>query len=205
VSVFRSGDAAVDYPRAEALLTSALSEEPNYAWAHLTKALLVSARWQFSDALSELDVAIEDDPNFAAAYAFRGGVTRVFLGQAAEAIPDVETAFRLSPRDPFRGVWEGHMCHVYAHLAQWEKVVEWCKKAVTTNPGYWFPYIDLVAANGWLGREADAKAAIDGLLKQNPSYTVQSAARFHPTDDPTFKAQYQRIVDGLRKAGLPEE
>ena len=25
------------------------------------------------------------------------------------------------------------------------------------------------------------------------------------SDDPTFKAQLQRISDGLRKAGLPEE
>ena len=204
VFVFGSGNAAVDYPRAEALLTSALSKEPNYAWAHLTKALLAGNRKQFSDALSELDVAIEDDPNFAAAYAFRG-ITLIYVGRAAEAIPDVETAFRLSARDPLRSVWEGHMCHVYAHLAQWEKVVEWCQKAVATNPAYWFPYIDLVAANGWLGREVEAKAAIDGLHKQKPGYAVQSAASFHPTDDPTFKAQYQRIVDGLRKAGLPEE
>jgi TolB-like protein len=203
VFVFGSGDAAVDYPRAEALLTSALSKEPNYAWAHFVKAILASDRKQFSDALSEVDVAIENDPNFAAAYAFRG-VNRIFVGQAAEAIPDVETAFRLSPRDPFRSVWESHMCHAYAHLGQWEKVVEWCQKAVATNPAYWFPYIDLVAANGWLGHDAEAKAAIDGLHKQRPGYTVQSAASFHPTDDPTFNAQYQRIVDGLRKAGLPE-
>jgi hypothetical protein len=26
----------------------------------------------------------------------------------------------------------------------------------------------------------------------------------HWSDDPTFNAQYQRIIEGLRKAGLPE-
>jgi tetratricopeptide (TPR) repeat protein len=197
VVVFRSGDAGVDYPRAEALLTSALSKEPNYAWAHFAKALLASARRQFGDALSELDVAIEDDPNFAAAYAFRG-VTRTFIGRAAQAVPDVQTAFRLSPRDPLRSVWEGHICHAYAHMAQWEKVFEWCQKSVATNAGYWFPYVDLAAANGWLGRDAEAKAAIDGLHKLNPGYAIQDWSRFK-------LAENARIVDGLRKAGLPEE
>jgi hypothetical protein len=24
------------------------------------------------------------------------------------------------------------------------------------------------------------------------------------SDDPTYKAQYQRVIEGLRKAGLPE-
>jgi hypothetical protein len=33
---------------------------------------------------------------------------------------------------------------------------------------------------------------------------VHTWARLHFTDDPTFNAQYQRIVEGLRKAGVPE-
>jgi tetratricopeptide (TPR) repeat protein len=61
--LFNGGDAAVDYPRAEALLTSALSKEPNNASAHSTRALLAFARKQFGDALSKLNVAIEIDPN----------------------------------------------------------------------------------------------------------------------------------------------
>jgi adenylate cyclase len=33
---------------------------------------------------------------------------------------------------------------------------------------------------------------------------VRTWAGIHWSDDPTFNAQYQRIVEGLRKAGLPE-
>jgi DNA-binding winged helix-turn-helix (wHTH) protein len=57
---------------------------------------------------------------------------------------------------------------------------------------------------GWLDRQADAKAAIDGLHKLVPNFTVQDWASMKWTDDPTFNAQYARIVEGLRKAGLPE-
>ena len=97
----KSGNEAVDYPRADALLTKALVKEPNNAWAHFAKAELLFARKQFNEAISELNVAIENDPNFASAYAFRG-LTRMFIGRSAEVIPEVETAVRLSPRDPGR-------------------------------------------------------------------------------------------------------
>jgi adenylate cyclase len=33
---------------------------------------------------------------------------------------------------------------------------------------------------------------------------VQSWARVHWSDDPTFNAQFDRVTEGLRKAGLPE-
>ena len=35
-----------------------------------------------------------------------------------------------------------------------------CQKSTATNAGFWLPYIDLAAANGWLGNEAEAEAAI---------------------------------------------
>jgi adenylate cyclase len=42
------------------------------------------------------------------------------------------------------------------------------------------------------------------LQKVNPGFSVQKWVGIHWSDNPTFKAQYARIVEGLRKAGLPE-
>jgi adenylate cyclase len=42
------------------------------------------------------------------------------------------------------------------------------------------------------------------LQKVYPGFTVQTWAGHHFSDDPIFDAQFQRIVEGLRKAGLPE-
>jgi hypothetical protein len=50
----------------------------------------------------------------------------------------------------------------------------------------------------------EAKDAAAQLQKVYPGFTVQTWAGIHWTDDPTFNAQYQRIVEGLRKAGVPE-
>jgi hypothetical protein len=43
-----------------------------------------------------------------------------------------------------------------------------------------------------------------GATAKSPRLTVQSRARVHWSDDPTFDAQFDRITEGLRKAGLPE-
>ena len=54
-------------------------------------------------------------------------------------------------------------------------------------------------------RAAKAKAALARLIKAMPRFTVQLWANVKSSDDPTFECEYQRIVEGLRKAGLPEQ
>jgi TolB-like protein len=197
------GNRAEDLVRAESLIARALSAESSNAWAHFVKAELAFTRKEFDVALSESQVAIENDRNFAGAYALHGGMY-IFVGRAAESIPYEETALRLSPREPDRGFWEYWVCRAHAHLAQWEKVTEWCGKSIATNPSFWLPYLDLAAAYGWLGRDAEAKTAIAGLRALMPGFTIQDWANISWSDDPEFQRGYARIVEGLRKAGLPE-
>jgi adenylate cyclase len=64
--------------------------------------------------------------------------------------------------------------------------------------------VGLAAANAWAGHDKQAKEAAAQLQKVYPGFTVQTWAGIHWTDDPTFNAQNQRVVEGLRKAGVPE-
>jgi hypothetical protein len=66
------------------------------------------------------------------------------------------------------------------------------------------PLAFLASANAWAGHEKEAKEAAAKLEKVHPGFTIQSFASPSWSDDPTFKAQGLRIVEGLRKAGLPE-
>ena len=190
--------------QAESLIARALSAEPNDAETHYVKAGLMVVRKQFEGTLAEAKEAIENDRNFATAYSLYGG-THVFVGKTAESISYNETALRLSPRDPFRNVWEGNICVAHSHLAEWEQAIEWCEKSIASNGAFWLPWVDLIAAYGWLGREREAKAAIAGLLKLKPGFTVKSYANFNWSDNPTFLREYARVIEGLRKAGMPEE
>ncbi len=125
----------------------------------------------------------------------------MFLGRSEDGFAGVEKALRLSPRDPFVWVWRHYICHLHAHLAQWEQAIESCGKSIASNPQNWFSLVDLTAADAWAGRDKEAKEAAAQLQKAYPGFTVQTWAGIHYTDDPTFNAQYQRIVEGLRKAG----
>jgi adenylate cyclase len=58
----------------------------------------------------------------------------------------------------------------------------------------------LAACYGHLGRTEEARAARAGLMKVNPDFSLAQRERVLPYKEPR---DFQRIVDGLAKAGLP--
>ncbi len=67
----------------------------------------------------------------------------------------------------------------------------------------WFRNIRLVIAEALigLGRAEEARAALRELLDLNPAFSVEGVKPFLSSADP---ASADRVVDALRKAGLPE-
>jgi TolB-like protein/DNA-binding winged helix-turn-helix (wHTH) protein/Tfp pilus assembly protein PilF len=203
VLLFWSDDPAGDAARAEKVADSALALRPDDAWAHLAKSNVFVAKRQWGAAIPQIEAAITLDPNNASAHA-RASYYRMFLGRSEEGFLGVETALRLSPRDPSVSYWQFYMCQLHTQLAQWEQAIEWCGKSIAGNPQYLFAYVDLAAANAWAGHDKEAKEAAAQLRQLNSNFTVRTWAGIHWSDDPTFKDQYARIVEGLRKAGVPE-
>ena len=202
--IFGSANAAQDANRADDLADQILATQPDNALAHYAKGLVFRAKGQWDAAIGEMAAAREDDRNLAAAYA-RLGYWKMFVGRAGEDFADLEMALRLSPHDPLRSQWEYFICHIHSHLAQWDQAIEPCRNCIISNPNYWWAYVDIAAAYAWLGRDAEAKAAIAELQKVKPGFTVQTWLGIKFTDNIVFNQQYQRIAEGLRKAGLPEE
>jgi adenylate cyclase len=198
-----SEDAAADAARAEKLADSALALQPDDAWAHNAKAQVFFTKRQWKAAISQAAAALADDPNNASAQA-NFSFWNMFLGHSEDGFAGVEKALRLSPRDPGVSTWQFLMCHLHTHLTQWEQAIEWCGKSIASGNDSMYPYVDLAAANAWAGHDKEAKEAVAQLRKLYPDFTVQSWAGIHWSDDPTFNEQYQHIVEGLRKAGLPE-
>ena len=91
-----------------------------------------------------------------------------------------------------------------AHLAQWEQAIEQCEKAVAAAPWDNPSLGDLAAAYAWAGYDKEAKQIAVKLGERDPNF-MQSVRKFMDAhDDPTFKAECARIIEGLRKAGVPE-
>jgi hypothetical protein len=74
------------------------------------------------------------------------------------------------------------------------------------EPALEWPYFDLVAAYGSLGRLDEARDAIAELKQRRPNASVQLYKRLQGIAESkiTIEPELQRILDGLRKAGLPE-
>ena len=118
----------------------------------------------------------------------------------------VQQAIRLSPRDPELYVWYFVLCHAYTHLARDASAIEWCNKSIATGKSFCFAYVDLASAYAWRGQKAEAAAAVAELRKLRPGFTVQGLEQegSGASDNPAFRKEYQRIVEGARRAGLPE-
>jgi tetratricopeptide (TPR) repeat protein len=170
----------------------------------LDKGLIYFAKRQWGPSIAELETVIALDPNNPWGHAF-AGFEKVYLGRAEDSFAGVETALRLSPHDP-QGVpfLQYFICSLHNYLAHWEEAIPWCEKSIAGNPKVFYPYVHLAAANAWAGRDKEAKDAAAQLQKVQSGYTVQTWAGRHMSDDPTYNAQNQRIIEGLRKAGVPE-
>jgi adenylate cyclase len=201
--MYWSDDRPGDIARAEETIDRALALQPHNSFAHATKGYVYEAKKQWGPAIAEAEAAIAEDPNSAGAYA-DASFRKIYMGRSEDGFAGIEKALRLSPRDPSVPWWQYYICHLHTHLAQWEHAIEWCSKSAAGIPQAWYPYLDLAADNAWAGHMKEARDAAAQLQKAYPGFTVQTLLGMHWTDDPTFDVQYQRLAEGLRKAGVPE-
>jgi class 3 adenylate cyclase/TolB-like protein/cytochrome c-type biogenesis protein CcmH/NrfG len=190
--------------RADDTVTGVLSAFPDDAMAHFVTGDILRARGRdFETAIREYEAAISINPSLAPAYVALGGA-KIRAGRSEEAFAPLQTAIRLSPRDPTLNISYFYICHAYTHLAKDNEAIEWCRRSVAVSP-FWIAYVDLASAYAWTGKADEAHASVAELLELRPNYTVDRWANEQFSDNPVFLAQYQRIVEGLRKAGLPAE
>ena len=52
---------------------------------------------------------------------------------------------------------------------------------------------------------SEAQAALKAGLRLNPTFTLRRFRAGAFSDNPTYLARRERVYDGMRKAGVPEE
>jgi hypothetical protein len=105
------------------------------------------------------------------------------------------------------GTWLANLCYLRGKLAQWEQTIEWCEKAMAAGtPQKSRSLANLTAAYAWTGHDKEASETIERLRNVDPHFTAltyQTIIDNRP--NPTYQAQTARVLEGMRKAGLPEE
>ena len=196
-----------DEVEAEKLLSELLSRNPNRAQLHDTTALLRRYQNRLPESRIEWERAIQLDPNDAIAYG-QLGVTLIYLGDPASAIPLEEKRIHLNPDDP--NIALAYWSLGLAHLLQGQlpEAIDWLTKARAANPRIYYIDLDLAAALALKGDVAAARDALAASLKLKPEINsmARQRARWAYTNNPAYRALAEKTVDvGLRLAGMPEE
>ncbi|MBP1180419.1 adenylate/guanylate cyclase domain-containing protein [Methylobacterium sp. PvR107] len=197
-----STDRPADIKRAEDLADRVIAISPNSSIAYFVKGDVYASNRDFNLAMAMYGEAIKNDPNFPESYT-KSGNTQILMGHAARAFDYIDKAIRISPRDGLLNVWYYNICHAHSHLQHWSEAISWCSKSLARGP-YWIAYVDIAAAYAWTGKDAEAHDAVEKLLKLMPGYTVQKWATAGWSENPRFLEEYAYLVQGLRRAGLPE-
>ncbi|MGA8447581.1 MAG: tetratricopeptide repeat protein, partial [Roseiarcus sp.] len=198
-------DPAAAFGAAEAKLAKALSSVPDHARGHLLLGSVYIWTKRAAEGIAECEHALALDQNLANAYSTIG-LGKIFIGRAEETEALVAEALRLSPRDTQAYNWMTFAGIAKARLGSWEQAVAWCRRAIEANRNHPLTYFTLALALAQLGRPDEARSAVKAGLALNPTFTVSRArATYTPaSDDPTYLAQTEAVLEGFRKAGVPE-
>ena len=199
-------DPMAAFASAEAKLTKVLSSVPDHARGHMFLGYVEIFTKRAADGIAECEHALALDRNLAQAHSFIGR-GKIFIGRAEETEAHVGEALRLSPRDTLAYTWMSIGGVAKLHLGSYEQAVTWSRRAIEANRNYPLPYFVLAAALAQLDRVDEAHSAVKAGLALNPTFAI-SRARASWTamsDNPTYLASIEPVLDGLRKAGLPED
>jgi TolB-like protein len=199
-------DPTATFAAAEAKLTKALSSVPDHARGHVTLGFVEILTKRAAQGIAECEHALALDRNLAQAHAFIG-FGKIFIGRAEETEAHVVEALRLSPHDTPAHRWITYVGMAKNVLGSYEQAVAWFRRTIEANRNHPPSYFQLAAALAQLGRIDEAHSAVKAGIAINPAYSISRAraASTARSDDPTYLAQNERVFEGLRRAGMPEE
>jgi TolB-like protein/Tfp pilus assembly protein PilF len=196
-------DRAARFAAAEAASTKALSLAPDNALAHLALGLTFTLTNRATQGVAECEQALALDRNLADAHAIIGWA-KFRLGRATETEDHIHEALRLSPRDISAFRWMAWVGIAKLMLGADAEAVAWLRRSIEANRNLSFAHIQLAAGLARLGSPDEARVAVQAGLALDPNFTLRRFRAGAASDNPTFLVQWERLVEGLRLAGVPE-
>jgi adenylate cyclase len=185
---------SLEYAREAARRTVALDER--YPIAHWAMAAVNLWSRQHDDAIREAERAILLNPNYADGHNFLGIVLH-YAGRSEQSPKYFERAMALDPYFP--DMWLHFQAQAAYQLGQYEAAATTLKRRIVRNPETDASRVLLAACYGQIGLVDEARQEWQEALRVNPNYSLEQRRKVLPYKNP---ADFELIVDGLRKAGL---
>jgi adenylate cyclase len=176
----------------------ALSVDAHMGSAYMLLGGNALLRDQHTEAITLCERAIALSPGDSWAMAFLGLVC-IYGGQASRAVDVLKLALRLSPHPP---AW---YIESYAMASMWNGDADTAISAAEENrrryPDDVDALMDIAVVYGFYGRDSEAAQVVAEIRSKHPAYTLRDTLR---TERYRELAKLEKIIDILRRAGLPE-
>lgn len=185
-------------PKADAVARRAVVLDDQDPWSYLAMAGVYAYQRRHQDALDELRICLELNPNFALAHAWLA-IVLGYGGKLEEANEAVDRANRISPRDPFN-TWLPVIRSIAYFTAEKDaEARELAKETIKLRPemvGAW-RIVAITCAH--MGQTEEAQQALAEVKRLQPTISLDWARAYGPWVRPQ---DLERYVEGLRLAGL---
>ena len=104
--------------------------------------------------------------------------------------------------DHLTGMLMARLAEAKFHLYEYDEAVDWSRKAArqAVAPRMW-GQVTLVAALGQANDTDGARQVLQDILKHRPNFSLAYVRDHYPIK---YTEAVEHLVDGLRKAGVPE-
>jgi adenylate cyclase len=187
----------------EAQLNRVLSQSPNNAGAHVLMGRILNQTKRQAQAVDELNRALTLNPNLASAHAIIG-LAKLYDGHPEETESHELEALRASPRDTDAYFWVGWMAEAKLYLGAYEDALNLCHRSIELNRNYPTRFSYCAAILVELGRLDEAKSEVKAGLALDPNFTLRRYRDGAQSGNPVFLKGRERIIEDMRKAGVPE-
>ncbi len=181
--------------RAFEIAQRAVQLDDNDGICHSFLGQICLSRKSFDHAEQHTEKSIRLNPNDANLIAFQA-LFCAFVGRPADALDRVDMALRLNPSPP-NWYWAFRGLALYG-LRRYAEAAAALERQ-TARP-YW-DHCWLAACYAQSGHAAEARAHAAEALKMSPGFTLRRYAATEWFKDP---AALDHLIEGMRKAGLPE-
>lgn len=146
-----------------------------------------------------VDRGLALNPNLASGWWARGAVS-LYLGELARAVAEFQRSRRLNPVDPSSYEMQSSIALAQALLGNHAEALDFVGRALAAQPNSVQVLGTAAFAHAQVGNVEQARRFVDQLRRIAPMMTLRALPGFLPFQ----RVHVDRLVEGLRIAGLPE-